>query len=470
MSTVTFSVGEDNTTCSTFYNWAHRISTAMATFGWVQTGDTGQVVWPVSIVNISAVSWNGATATYTYTLLQGPGLVSGQTIIITGCTTAAMNGTFVITGLPLSTTFTTANATAASSESETANHAFGGVNPQIAISNAIGNGSTNTYTYTNTYGTLRTGMSVVITGCTTSGFNGTFIVASINSGAGTFTTTTGISHASEVETGTGLITSNTCATTIATATTTASSLPPSVGGGNVVFETWTMADALNSTFPIIIRIGYMTNNAAAANPALQVASGTTTDGAGNLTGNAIIGPTNILGFTATTLNTSTAPSYLSGSTNRLTMALWPSTPAHIGFYSIERSHDSAGNDTASYATVTIITGGASAVVPVQTSFTPTAVTTGEVKIPCITKTGTGSGSFGTSTLLSPAFPIVGAIGNPLTNVLVGKSVDWSDQVQFSFTMYNTTRGYITSNSTAVNAAGVISYDTTATCALAYRYD
>lgn len=455
MATFTNTVAEENDTASHAYGWMFPISTFLGTAGWKQQADTGQVVWPVSIVSISSVTWDGTHATYTYTLLQGAALRIGNSIKITNCTTAAMNGTFIIQSLPLATTFTTNNATAAGGpEAETA---FGGVDVLVAITNAIGNGSTNTYTYTNTDGVLKAGQSVVITGCTTLGFNGTFTVGSL--GAGTFITTTGITHATEAETATGIVTSNSVNSTKGAAT-----IPPT--NTNSLYEIWGMGDALQSTFPVIIKLAYTTGSNSTSAPGLNISAGTATDGAGNILG-VTTGVQNILAAAAATTNASATPSYMSGSTNRLILAMWPTgTNAHAGIMAIERSHDSTGADTSTYATLIAINGGTALT---QQSFTSTAVTVTATKLAAIQVGGITTGSFGASTLVCPIFPLIGAVGNPMTGLLVGKSADWTDQTQFSFTMYNTARNYLVDNASFIGA-GLMLYDSTVTVSIIYRYD
>jgi WD40 repeat protein len=54
---------------------------------------------PLSQVTISAVSQNGSTGTYTYTLISGPALKVGQSITVAGMGDGGDNGTFAITSL-----------------------------------------------------------------------------------------------------------------------------------------------------------------------------------------------------------------------------------------------------------------------------------------------------------------------------------------------------------------------------------
>lgn len=88
----------------------------------------------------------------------------------------------------------------------------------VSITNASGNGSVATYTYSLTSGpALRVGMSIVITGCTTAGFNGTFTIKTLPTGS-TFTVTNS-TNVTEAEAGTGNVNVTVTATPVATNTT-----------------------------------------------------------------------------------------------------------------------------------------------------------------------------------------------------------------------------------------------------------
>src|SRR5579864_8867247 len=100
MAVSTFTVAADNTNASTAYNWMKRVSAALAAFGWVQQPDTGQVVWPVSIISITNAVAASGTVTFTYTLLQGAALRVGAQIVVTNATTAGLNATYTIASLP----------------------------------------------------------------------------------------------------------------------------------------------------------------------------------------------------------------------------------------------------------------------------------------------------------------------------------------------------------------------------------
>lgn len=465
MAIFTNTVATDNTAGRQFYVWARPISAFMATAGWVQAADTGQVIWPVSIFNITDANGNGTTVTFTGTLTNGAALRVGMSIQVTGTTsfgTGAAPITYIINGGNLTTTFTAASATSAHDAAIAANKAWGSVNVQVSITNAIGNTSSNTFTYALVDGPDPiNGQSIVVTGCTTAGFNATWIISSVNTGAKTFTTTTGITHSTEVETGTGII-ACTRAVIAADASTTVT-LPPAAS--NSVYEIWKMNDG--NSFPVFLRINY--GASATPAPALSVVLCAGTDGAGNPTGGST-GTQTV--FSGPGVSASQA-SFMSGSSNRLSWALWASGTLQNGqggFLNIERSHDSSGNDTSQYATLNVV-GAVTNTSAIQISITTTNATVTETAWAAISSHTLNTGSFGLSTLLSPVFPIVGAVGNPMIGLLVGKQVDWTNNVQFPFTMYNVSHNYlILSTTSGFGAAGNLVYDATPRCAIAIRYE
>jgi hypothetical protein len=87
----------DNSSYANFASWASAISAFLASAGWLQATDTGQVMW--SGMSITAVSVNGTTATYSYSGLTGLALAVGRSLTITGMQNAANDGVFRITAL-----------------------------------------------------------------------------------------------------------------------------------------------------------------------------------------------------------------------------------------------------------------------------------------------------------------------------------------------------------------------------------
>lgn len=109
MATVQSQIVCDASTWANFSAWASAISSALGTFTWTQSSDTGQVVWTASVVAITANTHSGSNNTFTYTLTSGPALRVGMSIVIASMTNGVNNGTYTVTALG-SGTFTVVNA------------------------------------------------------------------------------------------------------------------------------------------------------------------------------------------------------------------------------------------------------------------------------------------------------------------------------------------------------------------------
>jgi hypothetical protein len=119
MSTIQSQLVSDSSTFANYAQWASAISAAFQSFTWIQSADTGQVMW--SGMNLTAVSMSGTTATYTFNTLTGLALTTGRALTITGMGNAGNNGTFVVTGVSGTTsgTFTVINAAGVNAAAQT---------------------------------------------------------------------------------------------------------------------------------------------------------------------------------------------------------------------------------------------------------------------------------------------------------------------------------------------------------------
>ena len=102
MSTsVTSTAAGANDTLAHFVSWAQPISNAFAAFGWVQSNDTGQVVWTATVLTFSGVVLGGTTITATYSGYTGPAPRVGMSVIVTGFAAGSgqNNGTFTLTAV-----------------------------------------------------------------------------------------------------------------------------------------------------------------------------------------------------------------------------------------------------------------------------------------------------------------------------------------------------------------------------------
>ncbi len=472
MATFTNSVAFANTNGNTFNIWAKPISNFLATAGWIQAGDTGQVVWPVTIINITQLTYvaSGNVVTITFTVQSGPSLQVGANLTVnTNGVNPGNQGTFAVVTTNGTTTATYVNAAPGVTATPAANAAWGSVNPRADILAAVGDGVHTTYTYDNLDGTLRPGMRIVITGTAGATFDGTFPILSValNSpltGSGTFTVASSVNSAFAYEpAAVGIVTCNYAV--IAASASTTVTLPPAAS--NYVYEIWQMGDGNSPT--VFLRINYGASSTPA--PAMQMAISATTDGAGNATG----GSSGIITVFNSAGTTSAAASYMAGSINRLHLALTPvaGNGTSACFLNIERSHDSSGNDTTQYATICAASD--TTTIPHQISISSLNSTILEIHWAALVNHTINTGSFGLSTLLSPVFPLVGAVGNPMLGLLVGKNADWAKEVgtQFAFTMYNSPRNYIifaTANANTWAGVGGIVPDSVATCAVGIRYE
>ncbi len=87
--------------CSTNANynaWSVFISNALASFGWVQTNDTGQVVWTATVLTFTQITI-GTPAVYAYSSFTGPVPRVGMSVIVTGFANGGNNTTIVLTAV-----------------------------------------------------------------------------------------------------------------------------------------------------------------------------------------------------------------------------------------------------------------------------------------------------------------------------------------------------------------------------------
>jgi len=445
----------------------------MATAGWQQQNDTGQVVWPLTIINITQITYSAGTNTITFTINAGASpIVAGQSIRIAGATNAGNNGTYIVVTTNGTTSMTVADANPGVTETPTALTCWGSVDTYAAPFTTLSvTSSVITFNFSTLYGTLRIGQSIVVVGTSGGTYDGTYTITGGNLTTNfTAATAAGNVGSTACASATGTVHCNYAVINTAESTTT--TLPPATSSS--VYEIWKMNDG--NTLPIYLRINYGTGSTATY-PVLTFVLQAATDGAGGIP--AATGNTGAaVGFIGNSTTASAFTSYMSGSTNRLQLAMFPGNTATTAscIVNIERSHDSSGVDTTSgqYATFTVVGHIAGGVSNSQVSITAANQTVAETKLPCILNHTTATGTFVLSTLLSPVFPVVGAVGNPMIGLLVGKSVDWTDTAQFSFYMYNISHAYIVFNSAAMNApwsaANTIIYDTTPTACPIMRFE
>lgn len=118
-------------------------------------------------------------------------------------------------------------------------------------------------------------------------------------------------------------------------------LAPTLSNTDRGFRVFRLNDALQATAPFFMKVN-VGSGSAAANPSVTAAFGIAVDGSGNLSS-----PTASYAMALTTASATAAVSNVSGDTNRLAVALWPGVgTATARFFSVERTHDTDGDDTA----------------------------------------------------------------------------------------------------------------------------
>ena len=132
---------------------------------------------------VSNAVGNGTTVTYT---ASGHNFTVGSSVSVSDLAPAGYNGTFLITAIVAGSTFTVANTTTATLTDSTG-IAYG-PGRSVNITNAVGNGTTVTYTASN-HG-YSVGTSVNISGLAPDAYNGTFLITSVVAGS-TFTVSNG---------------------------------------------------------------------------------------------------------------------------------------------------------------------------------------------------------------------------------------------------------------------------------------
>lgn len=317
----------------------------------------------------------------------------------------------------------------------------------VSITNAAGNGTIATFTYTLTSGpALRAGMSIVVTGCTTAGFNATYTILSLPTGS-TFTvaSTTNVTEAEPPATGT--VNTN-------VSLPTANTYP--------AYEIYRTADTLSAQLPIYVKMEYGANTAANG-PQTAITVGTGSSGTGSITGN---GTGRMAGSANWANNTGQPNNSLwecdfswynaAGGGNGIAIIMYRNLQQNglgAGNYQnqlpwmfiLERSHDSNGNDTAEFVTINMQRFG------INNFYHMVAAANGSpgqvytytnsqlYQAPYSDNSATAVGGLA---YLVPVYPIVGKICNPMRTMALGKVADFADGAIVPMSIYGTTQNYL----------------------------
>ena len=306
----------------------------------------------------------------------------------------------------------------------------------ITISAAVRSGTQTTYTYTLTSGpALRIGMSTTITLMGDTGNNGTFAITGLGTGTFTVTNTNGVSNTGQSGVGTNTVVA-----------------PPTAPGQTAGYETWQSNDALSSIFPIRIRVLYYNSTTQYA-ATLQTGwtIGTATDGAGNLLGVTTGG----FWCYGTQNGTSSQENdyFWYGTQGGNFAAIMQRGHVQAGeMVVIERSHDPTGADTAEYVTI-FGSGGGSTRWSGFNSLIRLSATTyvggpwEQYMLPCLIPSdqgtaGVGSTVVGGNAVISPVWPEVGRIANPMRLLAVAHYPEVGEGTIAQMTLYGATQSYI----------------------------
>ena len=199
------------------------------------------------------------------------------------------------------------------------------------------------------------------------------------------------------------------------------------------YRLYRMNDSLQATAPCFLKVYYGQASSASVFK-MSFQTGTGTDGAGNLTGN----QSGVYSNAATTIVTAT--SYVSGTSSRLQMALWPSAPSQSFYLSIDRDRDAAGAETAHG--VHIVFPHPAAVFQQYIPATTVGVaSSAETKL-CSLLSSQASQANGTTIGVGVIRPVYGSLRNPIIGMLTCSRADFTTEVTNSITLYGTARTYL----------------------------
>lgn len=214
---------------------------------------------------------------------------------------------------------------------------------------------------------------------------------------------------------------------------------PTVGNTKQGYRVYRMADALQSTRPVFMRVDYGSGSAATT-PAIWLTIGTGTDGAGNPTGPGLPAKQ----YSGNTGSTGAVNCWGSADTNRFVILMFAAS-TNVGWFAVgvERTKDSNGQDTTD-GLIVIGNGSATAggvmdqsqMVDLVNVLQPTA-DPGVNYVLARQNPSTFSSNIGVSLII----PFKGVALQPGTNFAVVRLSDFSAGAQFNLTVYGAVRTY-----------------------------
>lgn len=231
-----------------------------------------------------------------------------------------------------------------------------------------------------------------------------------------------------------------------------------VPGTNTVagYEIYRTNDTLNSLFPVYLKIEYGTSGIASG-PSWAMTFGTSTNGAGTITGTV----SSRYGFPGTSTAGTGATTYLSfasGSEGRFGLHIWNVASPSITFgFVIERSMDSAGAYTSNYVTWCLLQQQSGTYLQ-RTMLKPSLGTFTAADISnAYTLFWSGSAAAGTFAAPFPVFPFLGYPDNPMTAIMGMKSNDIVEGGTLDVIMYGASRHYIWTNRITMGGSVVLGF-------------
>lgn len=224
-------------------------------------------------------------------------------------------------------------------------------------------------------------------------------------------------------------------------------------GTYTLYQIFRMDDALQATAPVYLKIFYhYAGTSTVVPPSLSFQLAFATDGAGNLTGD-------FTPLIAARAGSGTATAYThfgSGDGSRLWILLSAYVTATSAdsaiqlFFSVERSKDANGLDTADFVTLNV-TGSVDAAGRQITLHRTYGATAAENRWAAALPYTSANASYGGAGGTFPVFPLCGRLENPLLNIAVGKRSDFPNASNVVVDGYGTARTYKAFNSATTTA-------------------
>jgi hypothetical protein len=213
--------------------------------------------------------------------------------------------------------------------------------------------------------------------------------------------------------------------------------PASAGQFNG-YKVYTMADALNATHPVVMRLDFGWGGTTAT-PALMVQIGTGSDGAGTITGS-IAGPFTITNGT----NSSATNNYGSADTNRVQFLMGISNTNVAGImFTLERTKDATGADTGDGLLLAWSnpTGPAAILVKTQAPLLVAGSQPSAELGVTLALSNQASSAFGSDVGVGVPLYFRGTVLRPGLGAVVVNSGDFAAQASFPLTLYGVAHTY-----------------------------